>query len=157
MLSRYRREQWERELKAYASGDIKVNLKPSQEYAADIVRALLFAGAVKFNATVANDGLIPNLPDGCSVEVPVLADRSGIAPIRVGDLPPQLAALNYVNTTVVELAVEGALNSDPTAVYRACCFDPLAAAACSLPEIKRMVGELFEAQAPFLPDFRHRT
>jgi len=157
VLSRYRREQWEREMKAYASGDIKVNLSRSEEYAADIVRALLFGGNVKFNATVANDGLITNLPDQCSVEVPVLADRAGVSPIRVGELPPQCAALNYVNTAVVELAVEGALNSDPTAVYRACCFDPLAAATCSLPEIKRMVGELFEAQAPFLPAFRHRT
>jgi alpha-galactosidase len=52
--------------------------------------------------------------------------------------------------------VEGALHSDPTAVYRACCFDPLAAATCSLPEIKQMVTELFEAQAPFLPAFTHK-
>jgi alpha-galactosidase len=106
---------------------------------------------------VPNDGLIANLPDQCSVEVPVVADRSGFAPVRVGELPKQCAALNVINTTVAEFAVEGALNSDPTAVYRACCFDPLAAATCSLPEIKSMVEELLTAQQPFLPQFKHAT
>ena len=155
VLSRYRREQWQKELKAYADGTVEIRLGRSHEYASQIAMALLHGRTCRFNATVPNDGLIGNLPDQCSVEVPVFADKAGVSPVRVGDLPAQCAALNYVNTTVVELAVEGALNSDPTAVYRACCFDPLAAARCSLPEIKRMVGELFQAQARFLPRFAH--
>jgi alpha-galactosidase len=157
VLSRYRREQWEKELKAYADGTVEIQLGRSHEYASQIAMALLHGQLCRFNATVPNDGLITNLPDQCSVEVPVVADRSGASPIRVGDLPHQCAALNYVNTTVAEFAVEGALNSDPAAVFRACCFDPLAAAACSLPEIRKMVGELLEAQAPFLPSFKHKT
>ncbi len=157
VLSRYRREQWEKELKAYADGTVEVRLGRSHEYASRIALALLHDTLCRFNATVPNEGLISNLPDNCSVEVPVVADRSGVSPVHVGELPPQCAALNYVNTTVAELAVEGALNSDPTAVYRACCFDPLAAAKCSLPEIKQMVRELFEAQAPFLPSFNHTS
>jgi alpha-galactosidase len=157
VLSRYRREQWEKELKAYAEGRIKVHLGRSHEYASRIALALLHGQTCRFNATVPNNGLITNLPDQCSVEVPVVADRSGLSPVRVGDLPKQCAALNVVNTTVAEFAVEAALNSDPVAAYRACCFDPLAAAVCSLPEIKQMVRELFEAQQPLLPRFRQLT
>jgi alpha-galactosidase len=157
VLSRYRREQWEKELKAYADGTVKIHLGRSNEYASQIALALLHGQTCKFNATVPNDGLITNLPDQCSVEVPVVADKSGLSPVRVGDLPQQCAALNVVNTTVVEFAVEAALNSDPVALYRACCFDPLAAAVCSLPEIKKMVTELLEAQRPFLPNFKHVT
>lgn len=157
VLSRYRREQWEKELKAYADGTVEIHLGRSHEYASRIALALLHGQTVKFNATVPNDGLITNLPDQCSVEVPVVADKSGLAPVRVGNLPKQCAALNVVNTTVAEFAVEGALDSDPTAVYRACCFDPLAAATCSLPEIKKMVDELLAAQRPFLPQFEHTT
>jgi alpha-galactosidase len=157
VLSRYRREQWEKELKAYADGTVPIRLGRSHEYASAIAMAVLQDQTCKFNGTVPNRGLIANLPDGCSVEVPVTADRSGFSPARVGALPQQCATLNVVNTTVVELAVEGALNGDPTAVYRACCFDPLAAATCSLPEIKQMVDELFAAQEPFLTQFKHRT
>jgi alpha-galactosidase len=53
------------------------------------------------------------------------------------------------------LAVESALTGDPQAAYLACCYDPLAAAACSLAEIKQMVDELFRVQAPLLPQFKH--
>jgi alpha-galactosidase len=155
VLSRYRREQWEKDLKAYADGTVEIHLGRSNEYASRIAMAVLHGQTCKFNATVPNDGLITNLPDQCSVEVPVLADRSGFSPVRVGALPLQCATLNAVNTAVVEFAVEGALNQDPTAVYRACCFDPLAAAKCSLPEIRQMVHELFVAQQPFLPQFKH--
>ena len=56
---------------------------------------------------------------------------------------------------VVELAVESALTGDPTAAYHACCYDPVAAAKLSLAETKEMVDELFEAQAPLLPQFEH--
>ncbi|MFB3880877.1 MAG: alpha-glucosidase/alpha-galactosidase [Armatimonadota bacterium] len=156
VLSRYRREQWEKELKAYAEGTVEVHLGRSHEYASRIALALLHGDTCTFNATVPNTGLITNLPDQSAVEVPVVADRGGFHPIRVGELPKQCAALNLVNTTVVEFAVEAALNNDKEAAFRACCFDPLAAAKCSLPEIKQMVDELFEAQRPFLPQFEGR-
>ena len=157
VLSRYRREQWERELKAYAEGKVEVRLGRSDEYASRIARSVLAGDTCKFNATVPNRGLIDNLPHECSVEVPVTADRSGFTPARVGALPLQCAALNVVNTTVAEFAVEAALKGDPTAAYRACCFDPLAAATSSLPEIKQMVDEIFVAQQPYLPQFKKLT
>jgi len=56
-----------------------------------------------------NDDLIDNLPAGCCVEVPCLVDANGIQPIKVGSLPPQLAALNRTNINVQELIVEAAL------------------------------------------------
>jgi alpha-galactosidase len=75
----------------------------------------------------------------------------------MGALPPQCAALNQVNTTVIELAVESALTGDPQPAYHACCYDPVAAAVLSLAEIRQMVDELFRAQAPLLPQFEHLT
>ena len=113
----------------------------------------MFGETFKFNATVPNDNIITNLPDRCAVEVPVIADKSGFQALHVGDLPPQLLALNQVNTAVSELAVEAAVTGDRTAAYRACCLDPVAAAKLSLAEIKEMVDELFAAQAGLLPQF----
>jgi len=148
-------ENWQKHLEDYAEGRVPIKLGRSHEYASRIVRGLLFGETFKSNATVPNDGLITNLPDRCAVEVPVIADRVGFSSIHVGALPLQCAALNHINTMVVELAVESALTGDPVAAYHACCYDPLAAAKLSLAEIKQMVDELFRVQAPLLPQFKH--
>ena len=150
-------QTWMKQLEDYAEGRVEIKLGRSHEYASSIVRGLLYGETFKFNATVPNDSIITNLPDKCAVEVPVIADRSGFSAIHVGDLPVQCAALNYVNTCVTELTVEAAVNGDPTAAYQACCLDPVAAAKLSLEEIKRMVDELFQVQAPLLPQFKHLT
>ena len=46
--------------------------------------------------------LITNLLAGSCVEVPCYADRDGVTPAYVGDLPPQLAALNRTNINCQE-------------------------------------------------------
>jgi alpha-galactosidase len=141
----------------YAEGRVEIKLGRSHEYASSIVRGLMFGETFKFNATVPNTGLIPNLPDRCAVEVPVIADRSGFQGIYMGPLPTQLAALNHITTMGIELTVEAALNGDPVAAYHACCYDPVAASVLSLAETKQMVDELFRVQAARLPQFRHLT
>ena len=73
----------------------------------------------------------------------------------MGALPLQCAALNQLHTNIVELTVEAALTGDPRPVYHACYLDPVAAAKCSLEEIRQMVDELLAVQKPLLPQFRH--
>jgi alpha-galactosidase len=107
----------------------------------------------RVNVNVRNTGLITNLPDNCVVEVPCLVDRLGVHPCYVGDLPPQLAALNRSNIAVQELSVQAALDGDRTALYRAVALDPLAASLLSLSEIHEMVDEMIEALLPWMPQF----
>lgn len=147
-------QTWEKQLADYASGKVEIKLGRSHEYASSIVRGLLFGELSKFNGTVPNYGAISNLPCDAAVEIPVLADKSGFNPIHVGALPHQCAALNQLHTNIVELTVEAALTGNPLPVYYACYLDPVAAAKCSLEEIKQMVDELFKVQAPLLPQFR---
>ncbi len=154
---RERADRWQGEMRDYAEGRVKIKLGRSHEYASSIVRALLFDEQFEFNATVANTGIITNLPPDCAVEVPVVASKAGFRAIHVGALPSQCAALNHINTMVIELAVESALAGDPRAAYRACCLDPVAASALSLAQIREMVDELFRVQAPLLPQFKHLT
>ena len=128
-----------------------VNLARGSEYAAYIFNAVFGDGApFEFNGNVRNFGLIDNLPEGCCVEVPVLASRKGLEPIHVGPLPPQLALLNNVSARCEELAVEGALTGDRDKIRQACYFDPLTATTCSLAEIREMVDKLFEAQKEWI-------
>jgi len=86
------------------------------------------------------------------VEVPCLVDGTGVRPCTVGELPPQLAALDRTTVNVQALAVRGILEDDLDAVRQAIKLDPLTAAACSPPEIEGMVDDLLVANAGYLPD-----
>ena len=106
---------------------------------------------IRINGNVPNTGLIEKLHEGCCVEVPCLVDANGIQPTKVRKLPPQLAALNRTNINVQELIVEAALTGSREAIYHAAMLDPLAAAVCTLPQIRSMVDELLRAQQRWLP------
>lgn len=123
------------------------------EYGSHIVEAVVTNVPARINGNVPNRGLITNLPDGCCVEVPCLVDSQGIQPTYVGDLPPQLAALNRTNINVQSLIVEAALTGDTDAVYHAVMLDPLAAAVCTLPQLHAMTSEMLDAQQRWLPQF----
>ena len=125
----------------------------SHEYGSRIIEAMETNQPAVIAGNVPNTRLITNLPDGCCVEVPCLVNASGIQPTVIGNLPPQLAALNRTNINVQSLIVEAALTGDTDAVYHAVMLDPLTAAVCTLPQIHDMVTEMLAAQEQWLPQF----
>lgn len=150
-----REDTWQDEIKQWFSQD-KIDLNRGHEYAAYIFNAVFGDNTLfEFNGNVRNNGLIDNLPQGCCVEVPVVASKRGLSPLHVGALPEQLAVLINTSARCEELAVEGALEGDPRKVFHAICFDPLTSAVLSLGEIKTMVDEMFTANKDYLPQFRH--
>ena len=149
-----REDNWRDEMEKWlAEEDVK--LERGKEYAAYIFNAILGDHTMfEFNGNVRNFGLIDNLPEGCCVEVPVLASKRGLDPIHVGPLPGHLAILNNVSARCEELAVEAAITGDRRKVFHAICMDPLTSAVLSLAEIQSMVDEMFEANKDWLPNFR---
>jgi alpha-galactosidase len=141
------------EVRAQASGQKPLPGGNSEEYGAGIINAIETNVPFKFNGNVPNANLVTNLPQGACVEVPCLADGVGVQPTVVGALPPQLAALNRSNVNVQELAVDGALKGNREAIVHAVMLDPMTAAVSTLDEIRRMTGDLFEAEAAWLPQF----
>lgn len=129
----------------------------SAEYCSYVIEALETDKVFRLNGNVRNDSLITNLPDGCCVEVPLYVDRTGMHPIHVGALPPQLAALNLTNVNVQGLAVEAALTGDPELVMNAVALDPLTSACLTLKEAREMTAEMLEASRQWLPQFEGRT
>jgi alpha-galactosidase len=125
----------------------------SVEYCSYILEAMETDVPFRLNGNVRNDGYITNLPDGCCVEVPVFVDGRGVHPLRVGDLPPQCAALNQSNVTVQALSVEAGLTGDPEYAMQAIAMDPLTSAVCTLAEAREMTHELLEAEREWLPQF----
>jgi alpha-galactosidase len=102
---------------------------------------------------VSNSGFIENLPrDGC-VEIACLVDGNGIQPLHFGRLPTQLAALDSAHMVIHELLVQALLNEDRESAVQALLLDPLAAAVCSLTEIRQMFDEMAATQQAYLQPF----
>jgi alpha-galactosidase len=133
--------------------DEDLQIERSEEYAARLIHSVETGQPRRLNLNVSNaDGAIANLANDACVEVPCLVDDRGVNPCAVGDLPPQLAALDRSSIDVQRLAVKGALEGDRDAVHRAVKLDPLTSAACTLDEIHEMTEELIEANAEYLPE-----
>jgi alpha-galactosidase len=128
-------------------------LRRSHEYTTAIMEAVLTDVPFRFNGNVMNQGMITNLPAECCVEVPCMTDAQGVHPCYVGDLPPQLAAINRSNVAVQELAVRAVIDRDREAAFHACALDPLTAAVVPLHQIREMFEELWEAERDLLAWF----
>jgi alpha-galactosidase len=140
-------------IRAQIEGRSQVVLQRSTEYASVIVEAWETNNPAVIYGNVLNAGLIPNLPAGGCVEVPVLVDGAGLHPIHFGPLPPQLAALDAAHMVVHDLMVQAVLERDRQAALHALMLDPLTAAVCSPAEIRAMFDEMWAAQRQDLQAF----
>lgn len=126
----------------------------SLEYASYMLEAMETNKPYKIGGNVMNTGLITNLPSEACVEVPCLVDASGITPTYVGDLPPQLAALNRTNINTQLLTIEAAVTGKREHIYHAAMLDPHTAAELSMDDIVAMCDDLIEAHGNWLPAYK---
>lgn len=125
----------------------------SWEHASYIMEALELGRPYRGHLNIGNHGVIANLPEGCTVEVPCVVDRNGIRPDWTGRLPVELVAPLRASVSVQELTVEAALTGNTRLVRLALLNDPLTAASCNPEEVWALADELLEAEAEWLPQF----
>ncbi|MCX6050459.1 MAG: alpha-glucosidase/alpha-galactosidase, partial [Chloroflexi bacterium] len=128
-------------------------VRRSSEYGSLIIHSMETGQPRVVYGNVPNRGLIDNLPQGCTVEVPCLVDKNGVQPVEIGQLPPQLAALMQTNLNVQSLTVEAALTHKREHIYHAAMLDPHTAAELSLEQIWNLVDDLIEAHGDWLPKY----
>lgn len=129
-----------------------VPIERSVEYGSHIIHAMVTGTPAVIYGNVPNRGLITNLPEGCSVEVPCLVDRQGVQPVHIGAIPPHLAALMQTNINVQALTVEAIVTGKRDHIYHAAMLDPHTAAELDLDQIWSLVDDLLKAHAPWLPE-----
>ena len=129
------------------------NVTQSHEYGAYIIHSLETGQPRIIYGNLMNDGLIDNLPQESCVEVPVLVDKSGLQPIKVGTLPPHLAAMMQTNINVQSLTVEAALTRKREHIYHAAMLDPHTAAELDLDQIWSLVDDMIDAHGDWMPKF----
>ena len=126
----------------------------TREYGSGIMEAVLTGKPFRFGGNVLNDNFITNLPADAVVEVPCIADSSGIHGDFHGKLPTQCAALNMTNINPQLLTIEAAFNRKRETVYQAAMLDPHTSAELSIDDIIKMCDELFEAHGNMMPEFK---
>jgi alpha-galactosidase len=149
--------EWEALRARLGEGD-PIDVAPSVEYGADIIRACETGEPFAFNGNVPNatagGRLIDNLPADCCVEVPCVASDRGIEPQPVGALPRHLAALMQTNVNVQGLTVDAALSGRRAPVHHAAMLDPHTAGELALDEIAELVDAMIEAHGDLIPALR---
>ncbi len=147
-------ERWDDQKKALIA-DPALSHERSHEYASYIMESIVTNTPYKIGGNVLNrGGLIENFPSEACVEVPCLVDGMGIHPCYVGQLPPQLAAMNMTNINVHLLTIAAAATRKKDYVYQAAMMDPHTGSELSIDDIVSMVDELFDAHGDYLPAYQ---
>ena len=123
----------------------------SLEYGSTIVYSIETSQPSVVYANVQNDRLIDNLPD-CIVEVSCVVDENGVQSIKIGSLPPQLAALMQTIIKVQLLTVSATLTGKRKHIYHAAMFDPHTSLELDIKQIHNLVDDLIEAYGDYLPE-----
>jgi len=127
--------------------------KRTEEHGSYIIEGLETGRIYRGFFNVINHGHIPNLQEGCVIEIPGYVDRTGINMPVVGNLPLGCAAICSATTHVQELSVEAAIHGDVTLLKQAMLMDPLVGAVCNPEEVWQMTDEMLVAQAQWLPQY----
>lgn len=105
---------------------------------------------VELAVNVPNRGAIANLPDDAVVEVPAVVGAAGVVPLRVGPLPPAIAAVLTARAQQQELTVQAALRGDRELALQALALDPLVPS----PDVaRRILDDAVGAHGPTLAAF----
>jgi alpha-galactosidase len=130
-----------------------IEVKESHEYASQIVNSVVTGEPSVIYGNHGNKGYIPQLPEGCAVEVPTLVDHMGLQPTVVRDIPPQLIALMRTNINVQDLTVQALLTENPEHIYHAAMLDPHTGAELDLQQIWDLTHDLLVAHGDWLPEW----
>jgi alpha-galactosidase len=144
--------RWEKQAEAYRNAE-RIDVAASHEYASAIVNSVVTGEPSVIYGNFGNRGFIPQLPDGCAVEVPTLVDDNGLQPTVVHDIPPQLVALMRTNINVQDLTVQALLTENPEHIYHAAMLDPHTGAELDLDQIWALTHDLLAAHGDWLPPF----
>ncbi len=100
---------------------------------------------------VPNQGLIPGLDDDVAVEVPAVADGSGVHPRQMARLPEPVTAILRTQGSIQKLLVDAFAEGSRRILLQALLLDPTAA---SYHNAVALINEMCELQEGLLPPMK---
>ena len=124
-------------------------LKPGLELAVPIMEAISCGTAHELDAVIApNRGAIPGMDDGCVVEMPAVADGSGVRPRQMEPLPEAITAMLRMQGSIQKLLVEAYAEGSRNKLLQALLLDPT---VHSYRNAVALINEMCELQKDILP------
>jgi alpha-galactosidase len=143
-------------LAEYAAGDRPIDepwvLRPSGESVVPVIADIfLDRGNRHLAINVLNTGgYIENLPTHSAVEIPGVADATGLHPEHVGPLPETVAAMIRPQLLIHDLVTEAYRTGSRKLLLQAMLLDPV---VDSLPKAEKLLDEMLALQVNFFPTF----
>jgi alpha-galactosidase len=127
-------------------------LRLSGEIAVPVICAIASDQAARFDAVnvLNSGGYVDNLPSNMVVEIPAMCDGKGVHPIQVGSLPEGPAAYMRMQGSIQRLITEAYRTRSKNLLLQALLLDPV---VDSILEAEKLLDEMLELQAEFLPRF----
>ena len=130
---------------------IEALLDADSEGALEVIESIAGAGNTYHLAVnLANDGYIPNLPQGAIVEVPGQFSGFGIRGGGVGALPEGVAELCRREITVTQLTVDSVVRGDRQLALQALLFSP---GITDMEVAQQVMDDYLDAYREYLPSF----
>ena len=101
-------------------------------------------------ANLPNEGQIPDLPYGATVETPVVVDGAGIHPVHIGALPGPVAELLRRETAVAQLCVDAAVEGDRQKALQCLLLDPM---ITDIDTARKILDDYLTSYKEYLPQF----
>lgn len=101
-------------------------------------------------ANLPNAGQIANLPQGATVETPVIVDGAGIHPVHVGALPEPVAELCRRETVVAQLCVDAAVEGSREKALQCLLLDPV---ITDIGTARKVLDDYLTTYREYLPQF----
>ena len=142
-----------KDVQAAIQGELPA-LSRSSEATADIVSAVANGRSVRTIVNLPNTGQIDALPRGAVVETLAEITSAGAQPLTVGAVPPGVLSTLQPHVTNQEMIARAALEGDRSLALQALVNDPLVP---NLQIARKLLDELLEDHAAYLPQFRQRV
>jgi alpha-galactosidase len=125
-------------------------LQASGELAVPIIDALTGGVTRELGAVIVpNNGAIPGLDDDVAVEVPAVADKTGVHPQQMARMPEAITAMLRTQGSIQKLLVETYTERSRRKLLQALLLDPT---AHSYRNAVALINEMCELQKELLPD-----
>ena len=140
-------------LKAQGEETEELGAPPAAESASEAIKMLLSIwnnSRTRHYANVQNSGSVPNVSPEAILEIPVIADASGIRALDVGPLPESVVGFVRSRTAFFELLADAAIHRSKKIALQCLLND---SNTLSIVHARECVEEMFEVQKEFLPGF----
>jgi alpha-galactosidase len=104
-----------------------------------------------FFVNIPNRGIVTNLPWDAVLEIPAVANRSGLHPFALGELPLPLVPTLSHKLASIDLIIEAAMEGSREKAVQAMINDPH---FTDMSVVEKVVNELIDCEIDYLPNFR---